>query len=111
MGLDLNRTVRAVQTCAARGLPGPVANNVPALIRRQPQLDPKFCLALERVPKLITLTPKVLLCLSSDNPVTPNADRNVLLGSDTLLKLTLLSLHIIFSLTLLESPSDLNTFC
>jgi len=38
-------------------------------------------------------TPIVLLYLSSEIPVTPNASRNALLRSDTLLKLPHLSLH------------------
>jgi len=44
-------------------------------------------------------------------PVTLKAGRNALQGSDTLLKLTHLSLNSTFSQTLLEASSDWNTFC
>ena len=44
-------------------------------------------------------------------PVTLKAGRNALLGSDTLLKLTHISLHSTSSQTLLEASSDWNTFC
>ena len=62
-------------------------------------------------PKLITTAPMVLPYQSSEVPVTPNAGGNALLGSDTLLKLTLLSLHSASSHTLLEAHSDQITFC
>ena len=57
------------------------------------QVHPKFTPVLRGVPKLITITPMVLLYQSSESPVTLKAGRNALLGSDTLLKLTHLSLH------------------
>ena len=57
-------------------------------------------------PKLITTAPMVLLYQSSEVPVTLKAGRNTLLGSDSLLKLTLLSLHSASSHTLLEAPSN-----
>ena len=79
---------------------------IPALVLRLSQVYPKFSPALQHVPKLITITLMVLLYLSSEIPVTPKAGRNTLLGSDSLLKLTLLSLHSTFSQTLLEAPSE-----
>jgi len=57
-------------------------------------------------PKLITTAHMVLPYQSSEIPVTPKAGRNALLRSDSLLKLTLLSLHSASSQTLLEAPSD-----
>jgi len=54
---------------------------------------------------------QLLLYQSSKIPVTLKAGRNALLGSETLLKLTLLSLHSTSSQTLLESSRDKNTFC
>jgi hypothetical protein len=56
--------------------------------------------------KLLATTPMVLPYQSSDIPVTPMAGRNALLGSGSLLELTLLSLHSASSQTLLEAPSD-----
>jgi len=53
----------------------------------------------------------VLPGLSSALPVTLKAGRNALLGSETLLKSTHLSLHFTFSQTLLEASSDYNRFC
>jgi hypothetical protein len=75
------------------------------------QVCPEFSPALRGIPKLITITPIVLLYPSSEIAVTPKAGRNALLVSDTLLKLTHLSLHPTSSQTLLEASSDLNTFC
>jgi len=57
-------------------------------------------------PKLFTTAPMVLPYQSSEILVTPKAGRNALLGSDILLKLTLLSIHSTSSQTLLEAPSD-----
>jgi len=79
---------------------------ISALVRRHSQVHTKFSPALGRVPKLIAITPMVLLYQSSEIPVTPKAGRNALLGSDTLLKFTHLSLHSTSSQTLLEAPSD-----
>jgi hypothetical protein len=70
------------------------------------QVHPKFSPALRGVPKLITITPMVLLYQSSEISVTLKAGRNALLGSDTLLQLTHLSLHSTSSQTLLEAPRD-----
>jgi len=78
---------------------------------RRSQVHAKFSLALWGVPKPITITPMVLLYQSSEIPVTVKAGWNFLLGSDTLLKLTHLSLHSTSSQTLLEASSDKNTFC
>jgi len=75
------------------------------------QVLPNFSPALRGVPKLITITPMVLLYQSSEITITPNARRNALLGADTLLKSTHLSLHSTSSQTLLEALSDKNTFC
>jgi hypothetical protein len=49
---------------------------------------------------------QLILCQSSDILVTLKAGRNALLRSDTLLKLTLLSLHSTSSQTLLEFSRD-----
>jgi len=75
------------------------------------KVHPTLSLALRGIPKLISITPKVLLYQASEIPVAPKAGWNALLGSDTLLKLTHLSLHSTFSQTLLEARSDYNTFC
>jgi hypothetical protein len=61
---------------------------------------------LRGVPKLITITPIVLLYQSSEISVTLKASRNALLPSDPLLKLTHLSLHTTSCQTLLETPRD-----
>jgi hypothetical protein len=53
---------------------------------------------------------KVLPGFSSELPVTLKAGKNALLWSDTLLKLTHLSLHSTSSQTLLDAFSDQNTF-
>jgi len=82
------------------------ASRLVAGAARCSQLHPKFSPALQGVPKLITITPMVLLYKSSEIPVNPKAGRNALLGSDTLLKLMHLSLHSTFSQTILESSSD-----
>jgi len=73
---------------------------------RWSQVHPKFSPALRGVLKLITMTSMVRLYQSSEIPVTPNSGRNALLGSDTLLKLTHLSLHFTSSQTPLEASSD-----
>ena len=70
------------------------------------QVHRKFSPAHRGVLKLITITPMVLLYLSSEIPVTPKAGHNALLRSDTPLKLTHLSLHSTSSQTLLETYSD-----
>jgi hypothetical protein len=57
-------------------------------------------------PKHLTTAPMVHLFQSSEILVTPKPDRNALVGSETLLKLMLLSLHSTSSQTLLEAPSD-----
>jgi hypothetical protein len=57
-------------------------------------------------PKLFTTAPMVLPYQSSEIPVTPKAGRNALLGSDTLIKLTLRSLPYTSFQALLEVPSD-----
>jgi len=75
------------------------------------QVHPKFSPALQGVPKPITITPMVLLYQSSEIPGTLKAGRNALLRSDTLLKLTHLSLRSTSSQTLLEAFSDWNSFC
>ena len=79
---------------------------IPALVRRHFQVHPKFSLALRCGPTLVTITAMVLLDQSSEIPVILKAGRNALLGSDTLLKLTLLSLHSTSSQTLLEASRD-----
>jgi len=72
---------------------------------------PKFSPALRGVPNRLTITPMELLYQSSEIPGSLKAGRNALLGSDTLLKLTHLSLHSTCTQTLLEYSSDYNTFC
>jgi hypothetical protein len=57
-------------------------------------------------PKLITTAPMVHLYQSSEIPVTPQAGRNALLMCNSLLTMTLLSLHSASSQTLLEALSD-----
>jgi len=79
---------------------------IPALDQQRSQVHQKSSPVLCHVPKLFKITPMVLLYHSSGIPVTPKAGRNVLLGSDSLLKLTLLSLHSTPSQTLLEAPCD-----
>jgi len=44
---------------------------IPALVRRHSQMHPKFSPALRRAPKLVTITPIVLLYQSPEIPVTP----------------------------------------
>jgi len=90
------------------GAPRLVAG-APRLVAGAPrcsQVHPKFSPALRGVPKLITITPMVLLYQASEISVTPKAGRNALQRSDTLLNLTHLSLHSTSSQTLLESSSD-----
>ena len=70
------------------------------------QVHLQFSLALRGVLKLITNTPMVLLYRLSEIPVTLNACRNPLLGSDTLLKLTHLSLLFTSSQTLPDTSGD-----
>jgi hypothetical protein len=53
----------------------------------------------------------VLPYQSSEIAVTQNAGQNALQGSDSLLKLMLLTLHSASSHTLLEAPSASNTLC
>ena len=60
---------------------------------------------LNKTGNLDPLLTLVLLYQPSEIPVTPKAGRYALLGSDFLLKLTLLSLHSASSHTLLEAPS------
>ena len=90
------------------GAPNLVAG-APRLVSSAPrcsQVHPKFSQALRGVAKLSTITPIVLLYQSSEISVTLKAGRNAHLGSDTLLKLTLLSLHSTYCQTLLEAPRD-----
>jgi len=70
------------------------------------QVQPMFFLALLGVLKRIPITTMVLLYQSSEMTVTLKAGRNALLGSETLLKLTHLSLHSTSSQSLLEASSD-----
>jgi len=92
--------------------PRPIAGTLRLVVGafRCSQVHPEFAPVLQGVPTLISITPMVLLYLSSEIPVTPKASQNALLGSDTLLKLTHLSLHSTSSETLLEALSDWNTF-
>jgi len=70
------------------------------------QVHPMFSPVLRGVPKPLTITHMVLLYQSPEIPATLKAGRNALLGSETLLKLTHLSLHSTSSQTLLEASSD-----
>jgi hypothetical protein len=63
-----------------------------------------------KVPNPITITPMVLRYQSSEIPDTLKAGRNSLLGSDTLLKSTHLSLHSTSSQILVKAWCDYNTF-
>jgi len=102
--------------CLAPALPGAPrlvvgAHRNVASAARCSQMHPDFPPALRGVLNPTTISPMVLLYQSSDIPVTLKAGQNALLGSDTLLKLTHLSLHSTSSQTLLESSSDENSFC
>ena len=70
------------------------------------QVYSMFSLALQCVPKLITIPPMVLLCQSQQIPVTPNAGQNSHLWSYFLQKLILLCSYFTFSQRLLEATSD-----
>ena len=72
---------------------------------------PGLLSALQHVLKLFTIMPMVLLYQALEIPVTLKAIRNALLQSDTLLKLTLLSLHFISPDVLPEAPTAKNTYC
>jgi hypothetical protein len=85
---------------------GVIAPRLVASAHSCSQEHPKFSPALWGDLKLITVTLMVHLCQSSEIPVTPKPGRNALLGSDTLLKLTHLSLHSASSQILLEASSD-----
>jgi hypothetical protein len=65
------------------------------------------CLRSQMLPGLSSALSDLSLVL----PVALKTGRNALLESDTLLKLTHLSLHSTSSQILLEASSDLNTFC
>jgi len=71
----------------------------------------KFSPTLRSSFNLMTITPIVLHDHLSEIPVTPKASWNPLIASDTLLKLTHLSLHSTSFQTLLETPSNKNSFC
>jgi len=70
------------------------------------QVHLKFSPDFRGVLILVTITPMVLLYQSSEIPVTPKACQNAPLGSDTLMKLTHLTLHSTSSQALLEASSD-----
>jgi hypothetical protein len=74
--------------------------------RGAPRCTRKVSLVLRGVPKLITITPMVLLKLSSEIPAELKAGWNAHPGCDTLGKLTYLSLHYTSSQTHLESSSN-----
>jgi len=77
------------------------------VIRGAPRLVAGALRLLASAPRFVASGPR----LSPVLLVTLNAGRNALLGSDTLLKLTPLSLHSTFSQTLLEASSAKNTCC
>jgi len=99
----LNGDSRCSQTCCWRSQPCYQCSETCCQLS---QVHPKFFPAHRGVPKLITITPMVLLYQSSEISVTLKAGRNALLQSDTLLKLTHLSLHCTSSQTLLEASRD-----
>jgi hypothetical protein len=70
------------------------------------QVPPQFSPALLGVPKLVTMTPIAHLHWLSGIAVTLNAGRNALPGYNSLLKLTHLDLHSIFSQTLQKTRSE-----
>jgi hypothetical protein len=70
------------------------------------QVLPMFSSVLRGVCTLITITPIVLLYSSSEIPVTPKASWNVLLESNTPLKLTHLNLHSTSSQKWLDALSN-----
>jgi hypothetical protein len=78
---------------------------------RYSQVHQQFTLALQGIPKLITITPLVFLFQSSEIPVALLASQNALLGTDTLLKLMHQSIYSTSSQTHLEAPRDYNTIC
>jgi len=86
----------------------------PRLVSSTPRcshVHPMFSPTLWCFLKLITITPMLLLYQSPEIRVTPKASWNALLWSDTLLKLTPLSLYSTSSQTLLEAPSNKIKFC
>ena len=86
-----------------------LVTRAPSLVTGGPectQVHAMFSMALGGVPKRFTITPMVLMNQSSEIPVTPKADRNPLLGSDTLLQLTHPCLHFTSSQTLLQASRD-----
>jgi hypothetical protein len=107
---QLTRTVLQMNICTKRCI-SHCLFVISVLVHRHFQVHPKFSPALRRIPKLITITPMGLLYQSSEIPVTLKASQNTLRGFDTLLMLTLLSLHSTFPQTLLESSRDWNTYC
>jgi hypothetical protein len=106
----LNWDSRCSQTCRQRSQTpcrcSQTCHQRSQTCRRHSQVHPKFSLAHRGVPKLITITPMVLLYQSSEISVTLKASRNALQQSNTLPKLTHLSLHSTFSQTLLEASRD-----
>ena len=82
------------------------AHRLVAAAPRCSRVLPTISPALRGVPKPITIALIVLLYQSSEIPVTMKAHRNALQGSNTLLKLTHLSLHSTSSQTLLEASSE-----
>jgi len=70
-----------------------------------------FCPTLQDVPYPSAINPKALLYQSTEIPDTLKASWHTLLGSNILLPLMPPSIHLTFSQTLHEAPSDLNTFC
>jgi len=109
---DCSTVIRGAARLVASA-PRPVAG-APQLVAgttRCSQVHPQCSPVPRGVPKPRTITPMVLLYQSSEISVTLKADRNALLGSETLLKLTHVSLHSTSSLTPLEASSNNNTLC
>jgi len=91
-------------SCAPRHVVG--ANRLVTRASRCSQVHPKFSLLLQSVFELTTITPMVLLDQWCGIPVTLKAGPTALVGSDTLLNLTHLSLYYTSSKTLMEAPSN-----
>jgi hypothetical protein len=79
---------------------------IPMLVWQQSHVHPKVSPVLQHDTEHITITSIVQLYQSSEIPVTPKASQNALLGSDALLKLSLLSFHSTSTHTLLEAHSN-----
>jgi len=83
----------------------------PTLVQQYTLASQKFPLVPWHILKHIIITASVLQYQPSGIQFAPKANRNALLGSNTLLTLMLLCLHSTSCQTLMQAPSDWNTFC